>query len=25
MPGGILNEEQAQEVSEFVARTAGEG
>jgi len=23
MPGGILNEEQAQEVSEFVARTAG--
>lgn len=25
MPGGILNEEQAQEVAEFVARTAGEG
>lgn len=25
MPGGILNEEQAEEVSEFVARTAGEG
>ena len=25
MPGGILNEEQAQEVSEFVAKTAGEG
>lgn len=25
MPGGILNEEQAQEVSEFVARTAGNG
>jgi mono/diheme cytochrome c family protein len=25
MPGGILNEEQAREVSEFVARTAGEG
>lgn len=25
MPGGILNEEQAQEVSEFVARTAGSG
>jgi mono/diheme cytochrome c family protein len=25
MPGGILNKEQAQEVSEFVARTAGEG
>lgn len=25
MPGGILNEEQAKEVSEFVARTAGEG
>jgi mono/diheme cytochrome c family protein len=25
MPGGILNQEQAQEVSEFVARTAGEG
>ncbi|TMK57473.1 MAG: cytochrome c [Actinobacteria bacterium] len=25
MPGGILNEEQAQQVSEFVARTAGEG
>jgi cytochrome c553 len=25
MPGGILNEEQAQEVSEFVARTAGQG
>jgi mono/diheme cytochrome c family protein len=25
MPAGILNEEQAQEVSEFVARTAGEG
>ncbi len=23
MPGGILNEEQAQQVSEFVARTAG--
>ncbi|HWO83229.1 MAG TPA: c-type cytochrome [Solirubrobacterales bacterium] len=25
MPGGILNEQQAQEVSEFVARTAGSG
>lgn len=25
MPGGILNGEQAQEVAEFVARTAGEG
>jgi mono/diheme cytochrome c family protein len=25
MPGGILNEEQAQEVSEFVAHVAGEG
>jgi mono/diheme cytochrome c family protein len=25
MPAGILNEEQAKEVSEFVARTAGEG
>jgi len=25
MPGGILNEQQAKEVSEFVARTAGEG
>jgi mono/diheme cytochrome c family protein len=25
MPPGILNEEQAKEVSEFVARTAGEG
>lgn len=25
MPAGILNEEQAQEVSEFVARTAGAG
>jgi len=25
MPAGILNEEQAQQVSEFVARTAGEG
>ncbi len=25
MPGGILNEEQAKEVSEFVAHTAGEG
>lgn len=25
MPGGILNEEQAKEVSEFVARTAGQG
>ena len=25
MPGGILNEEQAQEVAEFVARTAGNG
>jgi mono/diheme cytochrome c family protein len=25
MPGGILNEQQAQEVSEFVARTAGNG
>jgi mono/diheme cytochrome c family protein len=25
MPGGILNKEQAEEVSEFVARTAGEG
>ena len=25
MPGGILNQEQAKEVSEFVARTAGEG
>ena len=24
MPGGILNEEQAQEVAEFVAHTAGE-
>jgi mono/diheme cytochrome c family protein len=24
MPGGILNEEQAKEVAEFVARTAGE-
>jgi mono/diheme cytochrome c family protein len=25
MPAGILNEEQAKEVSEFVARTAGQG
>jgi mono/diheme cytochrome c family protein len=25
MPGGILNENQAQEVAEFVAHTAGEG
>lgn len=25
MPGGIVNKEQAQEVAEFVARTAGEG
>jgi mono/diheme cytochrome c family protein len=25
MPGGILNEEQAEQVAEFVARTAGEG
>lgn len=25
MPGGILNDEQAKEVAEFVARTAGEG
>ncbi len=25
MPAGILNEEQAKEVAEFVARTAGEG
>jgi mono/diheme cytochrome c family protein len=25
MPGGILNEEQAKEVSEFVANTAGQG
>jgi mono/diheme cytochrome c family protein len=25
MPGGILNKEQAKEVSEFVARTAGNG
>lgn len=25
MPGGILNREQAKEVAEFVARTAGEG
>jgi mono/diheme cytochrome c family protein len=25
MPGGILNEEQAKEVAEFVAATAGEG
>lgn len=25
MPGGILNDEQAKEVSEFVAQTAGEG
>lgn len=25
MPGGILNEEQAEEVAEFVARTAGQG
>jgi mono/diheme cytochrome c family protein len=25
MPGGILNEEQTEEVAEFVARTAGEG
>jgi len=25
MPGGILNQEQAEEVAEFVARTAGEG
>ena len=25
MPGGILNEQQAKEVSEFVAATAGEG
>jgi mono/diheme cytochrome c family protein len=25
MPGGILNEEQAKEVAEFVATTAGEG
>ena len=25
MPGGILNKEQAKEVSEFVASVAGEG
>jgi mono/diheme cytochrome c family protein len=25
MPGGILNDEQAEQVAEFVARTAGEG
>jgi mono/diheme cytochrome c family protein len=25
MPGGILNEEQSEEVAEFVARTAGQG
>ena len=25
MPGGILNQEQAEEVAEFVARTAGQG
>ena len=25
MPGGILNEEQAEQVAKFVARTAGEG
>jgi mono/diheme cytochrome c family protein len=25
MPGGILNEQQAKEVAEFVAQTAGEG
>ena len=25
MPGGILNEQQSQEVAEFVAHTAGEG
>ncbi|HEU5252127.1 MAG TPA: cytochrome c [Solirubrobacterales bacterium] len=25
MPGGILNEEQAQQVAEFVGRTAGQG
>jgi mono/diheme cytochrome c family protein len=25
MPGGILNQEQSEEVAEFVARTAGEG
>jgi mono/diheme cytochrome c family protein len=25
MPGGILNEQQAKEVAEFVARTSGEG
>jgi mono/diheme cytochrome c family protein len=25
MPGGILNEEQSEEVAEFVAQTAGEG
>lgn len=25
MPGGIVNEEQAEEVADFVARTAGEG
>jgi mono/diheme cytochrome c family protein len=25
MPGGILNEQQAKEVAEFVAHTAGEG
>jgi mono/diheme cytochrome c family protein len=25
MPGGILNQEQAKEVAQFVARTAGEG
>lgn len=25
MPGGVLNEQQAHEVAEFVARTAGEG
>jgi mono/diheme cytochrome c family protein len=25
MPGGILNEEQAEQVADFVARTAGEG
>jgi len=25
MPGGILNKQQAEEVAEFVARTAGEG
>src|SRR5207244_9601631 len=25
MPGGVLNQQQAHEVAEFVARTAGEG